>query len=286
MTVALFDWDGFVYRSAFATQQVVRHVTVVGGGDESHPQSFESAADMKAWLEDNELTKDDVLIEEELKVKPAGHAIRILKNLFVRSHGYLHADSAELYLTGKDNFRNMLFEDYKANRKGKPKPANFEEVRKYSIKQMGAEVIDGMEADDKLAIRAMELEAEGKEWVIVSNDKDMLTVPGHHYDPFKEVYQVVDPHEAAFNFYCQCLTGDSADNIPGIYKVGKVKAAAILEDAWDEKEMYDIVKGVYAENNYDEEVLIRNARLLHMLRHPLDLWNPPTENTDATAHNA
>jgi len=278
MTVALFDWDAFVYRSAFAAQKVIRHVTVTGAGDESHPHSFDTAKEMNEWLKENDLTRSDVEIHEETKLKPVGHAIRIMQSLFKRSHGYLHADKAELYLTGKDNFRHLLYDRYKANRT-RPKPIHYEDVLDYSIKTMKAIVVDGMEADDMLSIRGMELEEEGKDWVIVSPDKDLLTVPGHHYNPFTEVYQVVDPLEASFNFYCQILVGDNSDNIPGIYGLGNKKAGLLLEDCLEPEEMYEVVKSVYKENGMDEDVLIRNARLLHMLRHPLDLWEPPNEQS-------
>lgn len=273
MTVALFDWDGFMYRSAFAAQNVIRHVTVEGGED-SHPLSFDTAKDMNQWLEEQELTKADVLIQEETQVRPVGHSIRILKNLFLRSASYLHADTCELYITGKDNYRHLLFDQYKANRT-RPKPVHLKDVRNYSIKHLDAQVIDGMEADDMLAIRATQLEEQGEEWVIVSNDKDLLTVPGHHYDPFKEVYQVVSPYEADLNFYAQVLTGDTADNIPGIYGLGKKKAEALLEECATPEQMYAAVRNVYKERGVSEEDLLRNARLLHMLRHPTDLWEPP-----------
>ena len=275
--IALYDWDAFAYRAAFAAQTTIRHVSINGEGRRKSPKPFKSAADMKAWLKDNDLEREDVEIREQVKVKKVGHAIRVLEAGLNRSAAYLHSDECELYITGENNFRKLIYPEYKANRT-RPKPVHLAAVLDHSVRRLHAEVVDEIEADDKLSIRATELDAEGKDWVIVSPDKDLLTVPGHHYNPFTNTYKVVDPHEAAFNFYCQCLTGDNADNIPGIYGIGPKKAEAILDECLYEDDMYKTVLGVYQEKGLDEEVLIRNARLLHMLRHPLDLWEPPSAN--------
>lgn len=269
--IALFDWDAFIYRAAFAAQKVIRHVTIPG---EEFISSFASAKEMYTWLEEQELSKDDVEVQEELVVRPFNFAKKVLESRLTRCVGYVHSGSSELYITGKDNFRTLLYPQYKANRT-RAKPVHLKALMDYSVERLGATVVDGMEADDMLTIRATELDEAGKEWVIISPDKDLRTMPGHHYDPFKEDYKVIDPLEAAFNFYSQVLTGDTADNIPGVYKCGPVKATRLLEDCYDEHEMWEVCKGVYAEAGIPDEDLIRNARLLHMLRHKKDLWEPP-----------
>ena len=271
MTVALFDWDANAYRAAFAAQRLVRHVTV-HGVDRTY--SFDSAKLMHEWRLENEFTMEDISIQEEVLVKKAGYAIKVAKSQLLRASSFLHATSSELYLTGKDNFRHLLYDQYKANRI-RSKPVFLPDVIDYSVKKLGAKVIDGMEADDMLSIRATELDAEGRDWVIISPDKDLLTVAGNHYNPFTEVYQTVDPLEAHYNFYCQLLTGDTADNIPGLLGIGKVRAGRLLEECHDDVEMWNVCKDAYADKGKGEEEMIRNGRLLHMMRHRTDLWEPP-----------
>jgi hypothetical protein len=273
MTAALFDWDAFLYRAAFATQKVKRHVTVEG---EDRTSSFDSAADMKGWLEEEGLTRDDINIEEEIVLKPAGHAVTIMKALLKKNMADVNATSAELYITGKDNFRHHLYAQYKANRT-RPKPVHLQAVTDYSINKLGAEVIDGMEADDMLAIRATQLSEAGREWVIVSPDKDLLTVAGTHWSPWKETCLIVDPLEAHYNFYSQLLTGDTSDNIPGIRGMGPKGADKLLGDCLEEIDMYNVVVEQYEANGIPPKNLVRNGRLLHMLRHETDLWEPPND---------
>jgi 5'-3' exonuclease len=55
-------------------------------------------------------------------------------------------------------------------------------------------------------------------------------------------------------FYCQLITGDSTDNIPGCPGAGPAKALAALKDCETEVEMYDSVLGLYADKYLDEAI--------------------------------
>ena len=134
---------------------------------------------------------------------------------------------------------------------------------------MGASVSDGQEADDDIAIRATELKGEG---LIVSIDKDFMQVPGWHYNFVKKVKKEVTPEEGLRFFYTQILMGDSADNIPGIHRVGPVKAAKMLADAKTEQELYACcVEAMGAER------VLENGRLLWLRRTADQMWEPPSE---------
>ena len=54
--------------------------------------------------------------------------------------------------------------------------------------------------------------------IIVSGDKDMMTLPGQHYKEAEVVK--VTKWEADVAFYKQTLVGDSADNYPGCPGIG------------------------------------------------------------------
>lgn len=177
----------------------------------------------------------------------------------------------ELFLTGKTNFRHdiAVTEPYKGNRKDAKKPKHLPLLREYLQLAWGAKVSENQEADDDIAIRATEL---GDDCVIVSIDKDFNQVPGWHYNFVKRVRNYVTPADGMRFFYKQILTGDAADNIKGLFRVGDVKATKMLAEAKTEVELYrSCVEAM------GEERVLENARLLWLRRKPDELWEPPIE---------
>lgn len=63
------------------------------------------------------------------------------------------------YLTGSNNFRCELYPEYKANRKNKSRPVFLERAREYMVTVWGAQVTDGIEADDAIGILAGKLQS-------------------------------------------------------------------------------------------------------------------------------
>lgn len=127
-----------------------------------------------------------------------------------------------VYLTGKDNFRKTLYPAYKANRKA-PRPKHYDALRKYLMDVEMAVVSYGEEADDLLGIN------QTQDTIICSIDKDLLMIPGRHYNFVKKQFSEIDEEEARRNFYRQLLTGDATDNIPGIHGLGPKKANDLLD---------------------------------------------------------
>src|SRR3990167_8411725 len=64
------------------------------------------------------------------------------------------ASEIKLYLSGSTNFRKEIYSAYKANRDKLVRPMFLQPVREYLVKEWGAEVSDGYEADDALGIQA------------------------------------------------------------------------------------------------------------------------------------
>lgn len=180
-----------------------------------------------------------------------------------------------LYLTGQNNFRNVLYPEYKANRV-KDKPQLYHIIRTYLEEHWGAVVVEGMEADDAVSIALH----KDKEAVCVSMDKDLQTVAGWHMNPRKleEGLVFVSEDEADASFWMQMLTGDTTDNIPGVVElplhvrekwacgkrkgVGVKTAEKILLTAYTPAERYARVREAYS----DDSRLLLNGRLLHMTR--------------------
>jgi 5'-3' exonuclease len=171
------------------------------------------------------------------------------------------ADEYRLFLTGKDNFRYTIYPEYKAHRP-KEKPFWLEACRQYLIATFNAEVIDGQEADDAMGIN------QNGDTIICSIDKDLLMIPGRHYNFVKDEFINVTEEEAIKHFYMQCLTGDRADNIKGIEKVGPKKAEKILAGCVTEKQMFDAVREAYS----NDEEFIMNGRVLWIRRKENENW--------------
>lgn len=185
-------------------------------------------------------------------------------------------DRWEFFLTGKGNFREKVATTavYKGNRLNIPKPEHHGMLRDHLVENWKAVIVQGQEADDAIATRATTL---GDDCVIVSLDKDLDQVAGYHYNFVKKEAYYITPEEGLLRFYCQILTGDTADNIKGIYGIGNVKARKILQDAEDECEMYRRCVEAY---NGSEDMVIENARLLWLRRTESEsLWNPPLNQT-------
>lgn len=194
-----------------------------------------------------------------------GIAIYRANELFDQILDKTGASSYRAFLTGPTNFRKQIYPEYKANRTA-PKPKHLEELRKWSIAELNAEIADdGLEADDMLGIYQTD------DTIICSLDKDLLQVPGQHFsweisgrgwtrpDTFTEQSEL----EGLRLFYEQCIKGDRSDNIKGIEGMGEKKAKALLANANSEQEMINIVREAYGN---DEEFLM-NASCLWVLRH-------------------
>lgn len=171
----------------------------------------------------------------------------------------------ELHLTGKGNFRHdvAVTLPYKGNRKDKAKPVHYEAIRKHMVDKWDAIVTDGMEADDKLAIRQHELTEEFKHKdnsVIVTLDKDLDQVIGWHYNFVKKDMYYMEQDEADLRFFKQFLTGDRIDNIQGVHGIGDKKSQKLLEDL-SNKERWDCVV-----EHLGLDRAIENGHLLYMLR--------------------
>ena len=177
------------------------------------------------------------------------------------------------YLTGSNNFRNEIAKTapYKGNRV-MAKPYHYQLLREYMERAWGFEVIDGMEADDAIGIEAYRHEPD--ETIIVSIDKDLNMIRGHHYNFVKEEKYFVTEEEAIRNFYLQILTGDKVDNIIGLDGIGPVKSKKLLKDCNTELEMYEAVLKAY---DGDEARVLENARLLWILREEKQVWQPPVK---------
>ena len=181
----------------------------------------------------------------------------LIDNILVNTE----ATEYRLFLSGKNNFRYTIYPEYKAHRP-KEKPFWLEKCRQYLIATFNAEVVDGQEADDALGI------AQTEDTIICSIDKDLLMIPGRHYNFVKDEFQEVTNNSGMRHFYMQCLTGDRSDNIKGIEQIGPKKAEKILTGCITEQELFNAVREAYSN---DAEFLM-NGRVLWIRRKENEDW--------------
>ena len=178
------------------------------------------------------------------------------------------SDSYSVYLTGTDNFRREIAPSYKANRPDE-RPAHWQAVREFLVTHHKAEICNGHEADDQLGIQQ---DKERGTTVICSIDKDLLQIPGRHYNFVKKTFQEVGIDEGLEHLYLQSLVGDRSDNIIGVAGIGPIKAAQALDGLLPE-EWYDKCRELYN----DDERFHLNMKLLYIWQKPNDIWQPPVK---------
>lgn len=165
-------------------------------------------------------------------------------------------------------FRHELYDAYKGTRK--PMPEELREqvpVMKEVLKAMQVVILEqpGLEADDILGTLAKKAEAEGMEVSLVSGDRDLLQIAtdrikiriprtrmgrteieDYYAKDVEAAYQVTP---AQF-IELKALMGDTADNIPGVPKVGEKTATALMTE-------YGSLENIYA---HVEEISKKSIR--------------------------
>lgn len=174
------------------------------------------------------------------------------------------SDGLMVAVKGHGNFRKDLYPAYKKNRKELD-----DEMKKalkfgheYMCDRWNAVMSNGMEADDLVSIWAHEAREQELDYVIVGIDKDLLQIPGEHYNFVKRSHQFIDDNTGDFNLSIQCLTGDATDNIPGIRGIGPKKAATILHGVPMQRR-WNRVRAAWRQYNAGNPELSRN--LLRMM---------------------
>ena len=150
----------------------------------------------------------------------------------------LNASNVVVALTHAENFRKDVLPSYKSNRKDVVKPLILNALKDHLRGSYDTIERPGLEADDVLGILATHPKQIPGEKVICTWDKDLLTVPGLHWNPEKgwkeaageqvPVVVQVSEREADEAFYAQALSGDAVDGYGGCPGIGKARAAQIV----------------------------------------------------------
>ena len=174
-------------------------------------------------------------------------------------------------------FRHEIYSDYKGTRK--PMPQELHEqvpVMKQMLQAMGICIMEkaGLEADDILGTIAKRGEKEGMEVALVSGDRDLLQIATEHikiripktkggrteiedyYAKEVEAKYRVNPRQF---IDLKALMGDTADNIPGVPKVGEKTATELMVQFGSLENIYAHVEEI--SKKAIKESLIQNKEL-------------------------
>lgn len=221
----------------------------------------------------------------------------------------LFADKLTVCLS--DDFRSfrkeMVDPTYKGNRKDVERPQELYALKSWLAEAYPSASRPRLEADDVMGIMATE-PGHGEERIIVSQDKDMRTIPGLLYRPYEDQPKVeeISVEDADFYHMFQTLAGDAVDGYPGCPNVGKITAKQSLSllkgpypvhreitrgprkgtivTRWEAADMdthWGVVLAHFARAGLGHADAVKQARLARILRHEdypngrIRLWTPP-----------
>ncbi len=264
MKTALVDADMFIFKAAAAVQQAVNWA------EEGQPDLWQ------IWAKESD-------------------GIRVLDGLVKRAVEEAGCDDIIMCLSCREgNFRKDINPDYKSNRKDTVKPMLIGPLEEYVKENYEVALFPHLEADDVMGIiQSSTGRMEGlngyikdiRDTVIISGDKDMLTIAGEHYNHLTKVKRKVTQDEADLWFYTQVLMGDRTDGYGGCEGIGPKKAEKILHGCLPDNRWGAVVDAfnhkIEDEEEAFEEALLmaRMARILQVEDWDADkqeviLWTP------------
>jgi|10_taG_2_1085330.scaffolds.fasta_scaffold00153_23 DNA polymerase-1 len=166
--------------------------------------------------------------EPTYEVKPEGLYEHIDELIDAWSHK-VGADHTLVALTSPDNWRKKVLPSYKANRIGVHVPALRKDAEDYIRETQDCWERPTLEADDILGILSTHKTLIPGKKVICTVDKDLRQIPGYFYNPMKGEVEHISAKEANYQFYKQCLTGDTVDGFYGCPGMGPKTAEKILD---------------------------------------------------------
>lgn len=285
------DLDGFIYRCGFACEKAHYLVENSDGNftrdlDGRRASSLASSTGGVVWNRRSCESVDRAISTLDI----------VLAKVINRYSGY----EFKGYISGPSNFRDSVatVAKYKGNRDNSSRPVHYEALREHVLRSFNVFVTDGEEADDAVGVLCY----NNKGSVCVSNDKDLDQIPGLHFNWTKDEEYRVTRKQADLNLYCQILSGDPTDNVPGVEGIGPVKARKMLADCASVRDCWETVRNTYIDKygpdgegrGLSREEAIRTAegravemaRLVYIRRNEGELWEPPREPETASAVSA
>ena len=196
-----------------------------------------------------------------------------------------------IFDAARENFRNKIYKDYKANRGDTPEDLvpQFDLIKKcvqaFNIPQLE---IEGFEADDIIATYSVNASKLNIPSLIVSSDKDLMQLVNKQVDmldPMKNkkigINEVIEKFGVEPNkvTQIQALTGDKVDNIPGAPGIGPKTALELINEFGDienliknaDKIKQEKRKNIIKDSQLDIRVSLKLVTLDKEIKLPLDI---------------
>lgn len=157
------------------------------------------------------------------------------------------------------NYRKTVDPTYKSNRKGTRKPVGYMAMKEWVGTQYNTIMKPGLEGDDCLGLLATR---PGNDCIMVSDDKDLKTIPGRLYRPQADEMLTITEDDADRFFLTQVCVGDPTDGYKGIPGIGPKRAEAILGT----RPHWAAVEQAFIKAGLTRDDAIRQARLARILR--------------------
>ena len=166
---------------------------------------------------------------------------------------FYEIDKVIIFNGSKGNFRKLITKKYKANRKKQELPPLLDDMHQFVKDHYDSIWGYGVETDDMVARYWKQISDDiGRDEVmIVSIDKDYKQFPclmyNYHYK--HKVILDISEEEAMYNFYEQCIVGDTADNVNYFKGKGKKFAEKHFKDCTTKyqytRKLYELFKLEY-----------------------------------------
>lgn len=264
MRKAAIDFDILQYEVGFAAEAYWKYMHKEKGLEVEYPPPFSKVEEML------EQRVDHILAVSESDSKPF------------------------MCITGKNNFRIGIAKTQPYKDRPGNKPYHYKNILAYAMCRWEVFVEDTLEADDLLGIMI----TEDKNVICCSRDKDLLQVPGWHFqwelnkqpqfgpkliDGYGEIYLNEKGQLKGYGhkfFLAQMIMGDRVDSIPGLPSKGPAEAIKVLGHTNTLEEGYKALVGAYKASGKDLEYFNEQGQLLWILRKrgemffiDEDIWN-------------
>ncbi len=266
--ICVIDGDILAFKASAANE--VRSIKALHKPSQ-RSKIFKHRTELKELIGDK-FPFEDFEITDVQECEDVSHALHTVKQMIKNICEVCGTDKFEIYLSGKDNFRDELElpQKYKGNREGLMIPLQLKEVKRYLVDVQGALIVQG-EADDKISMRQWEGLKAKQKVIGCSTDKDSMGTDGYIYNWDKmdkptlvkglgELYldskSKVRGHGSKWK-YLQWLVGDQIDGLNPCYlakiKFGEKSAYKILKDLETDRDCWQTVHDLY-KSWYPKEV--------------------------------
>jgi len=183
-------------------------------------------------------------------------------------------------------FRHKIFEAYKANRPPMPDdlsvqiPFIKDVVRGFNLHVME---LEGFEADDLIGTFARIAEAKGFSVVMVTGDKDfmqLVTEKASIWDPMKDKVIDADTIKNSYDLEpsqlidVMGLSGDKADNVPGVPGIGEKTALSLIQTYGNIEALYEKIDGISKKKQRENLIQFKDQAMLSKSLVTIDIEAP------------